>query len=682
MKRQMNCKAYRPQSNFTSAVLSRRRFIQLAGGVGATALAFHREMFAALTEQSAAIATADRFPYFRSIPVSYGLVKMQDTYWAPRQETVREVTVPWATKHFDEAGGLDEFKAHPKVYTTQFDRSDILAIRFIESLAAVAGLKRDNAIEELCEAWGEQEIDGQEADGYLKLSNWQPAERWKAVWWSHEDYAIGVYLEAAIGFKETTGNEAMYQSALRAVENMASEFLGSDRAYASGHEEIEQALMRLYGMTGNTKYLRLCGWLIGQRGRHEGRRSFGKYSQDHLPIKAQRTIEGHAVRAAYLFNGVTEYVGATGDAEYREAVLSIWDDFANRKMYLHGAGGNQSAKNEGYSSKPYFIPPNDTYGESCSIFGNFQWAHSLFRLTGDAKYLDTSERMLYNAFYASLSLRGDRFFYRNLVQTYEPAPRFDWHPCPCCPANIVTLFAKVGGYFYATDQNGILIKHYGACQADIPFASGVRLIQSTDYPWDGKITVRVEPNKTTAFALRLRKPGWAKSHTVQVNGETISATSQNGWLTLQRDWEMGDTVVLMFPMEVDRVTMPQEFKEYRNLTALQRGPIVYCLEEEDVDNFFDPLYIPKNSEFIAEYRSKFLGGVTVLLGELRKFNPAIENEISVPAMFVPYGVWGNRNVGGMRMWLPGIRRGNRLMDLLDQLPLDPDSSEATPHKDG
>jgi DUF1680 family protein len=648
----MGCNHEHPAVDTTLDVTSRRLFLK-----GATTsialLSTPRDLLAALAEEGAPIDADKRFPHFTSTPVSYFNVKMRDDFWAPRQSTLSRASVPWATRHFDESGGMDSFKLRPHDYTAKVRVGDLEAIKFIEAMAAVVGLHRDASIEGLTNAWGKEMIAAQTPDGYWPFG-WplatDPAKRWRAVWWSHEDYSLGHYLESSIGVRESTGDTAMYDSALRAIDNMAATFLGSTRAYAPGHEEIEQALMRLYGMTGTVKYLQLCGWLIAQRGHHESRPSYGKYSQDHLPVKDQRTIEGHAVRAAFLFNGVTEYVGATGDAAYREAVLSIWDDLVNHKMYLHGAGGVMSAKNEGYISEPDVIPPKDAYGESCSVFGNFQWAHNLFRLTGDASYIDTAERMLYNAFYASLSLNGDRFFYHNVAQKDEPVERFEWHPVPCCPPNIVKLFAKIGGFFYSTDKEGIFVKHYGSNEADIPFGEGVAIEQKTDYPWDGNINIRIVPKQPTEFSLRFRVPTWAKTHVVSINGVVLSTEPAHGWVTVRRHWKQHDTVELEFPMVIERVTMPARFKDYQDLAALQRGPIAYCIEQQDASVPVDWLYLPSQPELKAEHRSDLLGGVTVLKGTL----PQALNDHdpkAIPVMFIPYGVWNNRGPDTMSMWL-------------------------------
>ncbi len=635
-------------------MINRREFLHgTACGAGCALFAYEAS---AVTPDRRTLEA--RFPHFQSTPVSYMNVTMQDAFWAPRQRTIRDVTLPWATRHFDDAGGLDVLKQSPASYVARTRAGDLESIKFIEALASAAGVQRDAAVEKLIDAWGKRLIDGQGPDGYSAFGypmGADPARRWQALWISHEDYALGHYLESAIAYRDVTGNEAMYESAVRAVDNMASVFLGSDRAYAPGHQEIEQALMRLYGLTGDKKYLQLCGWLIDQRGRANGRRpSFGRYSQDHVPVRDQRTIEGHAVRAGFLFNGVTEYVGATGDKALQEAVLAIWSDLIEHKMYVHGASGNVSAKNEGYRSKPDYIPPDDTYGESCSVFANFQWAHSLFRLTGDARYLDAAERMLYNAFYASLSLRGDSYFYRNVAQVENPTPRHEWHGVPCCPPNIVKLFCKVGGFFYSTDSQGIFVKHYGASAAEIPFGSGVKLIQRTEYPWHGAVTLQVEPKRRASFALRLRVPEWARSHTLSVNGTKLDAPLERGWLVVQRKWQKGDLVELSLPMEIERVTMPPRFKEYADLVALKRGPIVYCLEGQDMPalEFNTWAYCSPDSGLTSEHRADLLGGVTVLRGELRQVNVLDGTEKALPAMWVPYGVWNNRTPGVMRIWMP------------------------------
>jgi DUF1680 family protein len=570
------------------------------------------------------------------------------------------------------------FKAAPATYRAADSVVNMEAIKLIEAMATIVGLERDPAIEGLTNAWIERLIHAQGTDGYLEehfppgLAH--PPLRWQPVWWSHEAYATGHYIDSAIAYREATGGELMYGSAVRAADNMVAELLDGQRAYTSGHPEIEQALMRLYGQTGDGRYLRLCKWFLDSRGHHEGRPSFGRMRLDDKPVNQQRTIEGHAVMAAYLWNGVTQYVAATGDPLYRDALLSVWDDFVNRKMYIHGAGGNASSRIEGYRNEPYCILPDDAYCESCSVFANFQWAHSLARLTGEAHYLDAAERMLYNAFYASLSIAGDASFYRNLIQVDAPSPRTQEFATSCCPPNIVKLCNKVGGFFYSTDAEGIYVNHYGASQAQIPWGDGVSLIQRTEYPWDGAIHLELKAATPRTFTLRLRLPAWASSHTLSLNGQRLDATTRQGWITVRRAWTAGDHLDLLLPMPVRRVTLPSQFAEYENRAALERGPIVYCLEEQDLEggvrnadyNILATLYIPADAQFAAEYRPELLGGVTVLRGELRQLQGETQAEDQpVRATFVPYGVWDNRTSGSMRVWL-GARKTSLVEMLLPE----------------
>jgi hypothetical protein len=660
----------------------RREFISYVGFLVGAAVA------ARFTSGDAALASSipsgsdvndrDRFPYFSSHPVSYLRVKLTDDFWAPRQKVTYDVSLDWISAGHDKSGGLREFRKNPAHYIAQVDPDEIEHVKFLESMATVIGVRHDPAVAAFLESWAKPIISGQGPDGYLASAfpagpaRPDPEHRWEAVSWSHEDFYIGSYLESAIAYREATGSNLLYRSAVHAADNMAESLADGHHAYTSGHPEIEQALMRLYELSGDQRYVRLCGFLLDQRGRHSERASFGPYSQDHIPVREQRTIEGHAVRAAFLFNGVTHYVGATGDAEYKEATLAVWDDFVNKKMYLHGAGGNKSARNEGYRKNPYCIPPDDTYGESCAAFANFQWAHSLFRLTGDASYIDVAERILYNVFYASLALSGDKSFYCNVAQTEPPDFRAEFTPtqrsskfaASCCPPNIVKLFNKVGGFIYSTDDDGVYVKHYCASVGEIPWRGGIlKLVQETKYPWDGTIAMTVTTASPETFSIRLRVPGWTKSHRLSINQRKIEAPLQSGWLVVRRLWRSGDRVELSLPMEIQRVTMPDQFVQYRNLAALQRGPIVYCLEQQDVQDanpapfpgaLLGTFYLPSDAPISAEHRPDFLGGVTVLHGEVRQVDDQ-GGEKPVRAMWVPYGVWANREPGEMRIWV-GARK--------------------------
>jgi uncharacterized protein len=398
---------------------------------------------------------------------------------------------------------------------------------------------------------------------------------------------------------------------------------------------------------------------------------------DEMPLKRRRAIAGHAVMASYLYDAATHYAAATGDAAYRTAALAVWRDMVDTKMYLHGGVGNASSKIEGYRSEPYCILPDDAYGETCASCANFIWAHSLFRLTGESGYLDVAERILYNGFLASLSLTGDASFYENVAQTSfvvnaaqmdRPQQRSASLATSCCPPNIVKLFNTLGGYLYSTDAEGILVKHFAQSEAQIPFGQGVSIEQHTQYPWEGLITFKIKSARAQRFRLRLRVPDWAKSCAVHLEGEDLRVAPQDGWIDIHRKWSGTTTVTLTLEMPIERVTLGPQFAEYENRAALKRGPIVYCLEEEDIDltppqegtdNYLGnlaSLYIPEDAKLTPEMRPELLGGVTVLSGEIKQLiDVGNDTERSRKAMFVPYAWWGNRKPGAMRIWL-GARR--------------------------
>jgi DUF1680 family protein len=259
--------------------------------------------------------------------------------------------------------------------------------------------------------------------------------------------------------------------------------------------------------------------------------------------------------------------------------------------------------------------------------------------------------MLYNAMYASLSLKGDTFFYQNLAEANELTERNAWHTCPCCPPNIVTLFAMIGGYFYSCDNDGIYIKHYGTSSADIPFGNGMKILQHANYPWDGKIKIEMTPKQASQQCiLRLRLPEWAENYHLSVNGIPVSLSPHKGWLEIDKKWNKGDVIALEMEMTIRKIHMSQEFTDYNGLVAFQRGPIVYCLEDKDMDAPVSSVYIPEKNVFSATHKKDLLGGVTVLEGSFIQPQADGSDKI-VPAKLIPYGVWANRGATRMKMWL-------------------------------
>jgi DUF1680 family protein len=592
---------------------------------------------------------SDPFPFFSSTPVPPMSVRLTGGFWGTRQDVVRTVTVPYIAEQMLSPGGTSTTEQVPVA-------GGFEAIKFVEAMATTLALAPDAQLAQRLTSWSHAIASTVGEDGYLGYAHpalsANPSERWVPEWHSHEDYALGHFVEAALAIHEVTGDPIPLDAARRAVEEFATATMDRDLPYTPGHAEIEQALTRLWASTGDKRALELCGWLISRRGRTDGRTSLGPYAQDHAPLEEQDAMAGHAVRAAFLFNGATEYVGATGDAGYRDAVVRLFDDLVSNRLYLHGGSGSISADNEGYRLD--LAPPqlDDCYGESCAVIGGIRWAHSIARLTGRADVLDIAERMLYNAFAASLSLDGDRFFYRNVAQQDEATGRFSWHPCPCCPPNIVKLITTVGGLLYSSDAEGLVINHFAASEAVVPVAGGTRVVQRTDYPWEGSIVVELHPPRASEFTVRVRIPGWSRGATVTVAGEPtdepVVEPVVDGWIRVRRTWKPGDELRLDLPLTTERCAPESSPDGAAGLTAIRRGPIVFCLEEQDVAAHVWRTVLPPDSELRTAAAAE-LGGATVVRTELSV--DSADGAQLVPATFVPYALWANRRPGAMRIWV-------------------------------
>ncbi len=603
-----------------------------------------------IIEAEETIPPEKRFPFYKTVSVDASAIEFKDNIWKPRQETLSNVGFDWMTRHFDRSGGFAAYRANPTGYRARLVGGGE-PIKMIEAAAEAIRLRKITDLDAYMQTWSDVYIERQADDGFLTFpALGRRKDRWENLRWSHVFYMHGHYLEAAIAMFQADGSRKMLDSARRSML-LIDETFGPDKKHgAPGHEEIELALMRYYGLTGEKRWLDLCRFFIEQRSDHRTREPFGEYAQDHKPVKDQRHVVGHAVRAGFLFAGVADVVGAIGDSALREATVAVWDDMVKRHQYITGGTGVYLANNEGYGP-PYLLPPDDAYAESCASVANVLWASRLFRLQPHGKYYDNIETILYNAFLDSLSLSGDRFYYTNHVQSEVPNPRDEWHSCPCCPPNITKLIGNVGQYFYSTDDDGIRINLYGDSVAIIPFASGnVVLEQRGGYPWNGDLQFALQETPEQPFSLRFRIPDGNGPRQCRVNGVDVMSEAKvvDGYLDIRRDWKKGDTVRLELPMEVHRVTMPKEFKEYRGLVAFKRGPVVYCAEEIDVGKKLFTVVVSEDTVWKAEYRNDFLGGCTVLKGTGKRWTGKKFDDI--PMTLVPYHLQSNRTPGEMRIW--------------------------------
>jgi DUF1680 family protein len=620
------------------------------------------------------------------VPVPFTAVRLTDSFWQPRLEINRTVTLPFVLRQCAETGRTDNFAkaagrmagAHEGYY---FNDSDVY--KALEGAAYTLHTHPDPALESQVDELIELIAAAQEEDGYLYTARTIDPEavtaeregltRWSNLPVNHELYNVGHLYEAAVAYYRATGKRSLLAVALRNAKLIGRVFGENGRHDVPGHEEIEIGLVKLYQVTGERSYLQLAQFFLDERGRHDRRAlshvtSRGAYAQDHLPVTGQREAVGHAVRAAYLYTGMADVAVLTGHEGYLAALQHIWQDVAAHKLHLTGGIG---ARHEGEAfGEAYELPDETAYNETCAAIGNILWHYRLFLLTGDGRLLDVLERTLYNGFLAGISLAGDRFFYPNPLAADGVWPfnkgfvdRQPWFACACCPPNVARFLPQLPQYLYATDDDHVYVNLYMANTAVLSHRlMPIRIRQVTDYPWNGRVQLTLDPERTAAFGLRLRLPGWAQNQpvpsdlyryadaspepvTIQVNGEGIRVEPVKGFVTINRTWQAGDTVEIMLPMPVRRVLCHEQVAANRGRVALERGPLVYCVEGVDNGRLND-LYLPDDAALTVEHRPDLLGGVMVIRGEGER-----------PFLAVPYYAWANRDVGEMAVWLP--RAGNQ-----------------------
>ncbi len=641
--------------------------------------------------------------------VSFTDVKVEDTFWAPRIKLNREKVLPHDFKYCETTGRINNFakaagRMEGKFQGIFFDDSDVYKV--IEGAAYTLAQQRDPTLEKTVDDVIDKIAAAQQPDGYLYTFytvNKTLDQRWTKEWEMHETYCAGHLFEAAVAYYQATGKRNLLDVAIRLADHIDSIF-GQDKKHdVPGHEEIELALVKLWRVTGQDRYLKLAEFFIAERGRSCGRKLHGEYDQDLVPVAQQREIVGHAVRAMYLYAGVADIAAVTGNQDYITTMDAIWRDVAQRKMYLTGGIG-PSAQNEGFTV-PYDLPNDSAYGETCAAIGMALWNQRMALLHADAKYADIVERVLYNGALSGVSLDGEKFFYVNPLASRGRHHRQAWFGCACCPVNVVRFLPTIGGYAYAHDGRNIYVNQYVAGRTKIDLKDKtVILTQQTRYPWDGAVKLTVEPTVSSEFVLQLRIPGWCEGPqspddlyqsvgkppdgavTLKVNGKAYrDFLRAKGYAGINRAWKKGDVVELDLTMPAHRVKAHPKVLADAGRVALQRGPIVYCLEGIDNGGVPRCLTLPATAAVHAEFRTDLLGGVTILAGDALLRVAGSEPPQRVKFTAVPYYAWNNRAPGQMVVWLsedPALAEPRPLPTLANQSNLSasykngPDTLEA------
>jgi DUF1680 family protein len=625
--------------------------------------------------------------------VNFKNVKLTGKFWSERLDTVLAKTIPSQYDKLVEYNMVESLKVvqppppltiprNNHNFTTQiFWDSDIG--KWIEAASYALAHGPDADIEKKIDNITDLLERAQLPDGYL--NTWyigrEIDKRWTNLRDNHELYNAGHMLEGAIAYFQTTGKRKLLSLMERYLDHIAKTLgpgEGQKHGYC-GHQEIEIALVKLYHVTRERRWLDLCAYFINERGKQphyfdiEARargadpkafvQKTHEYSQSHKPVREQTKVVGHAVRAFYMYTAMADLAAELDDKALKKACEVLWRDAIETKMYVT-AGFGPSASNEGFTSD-YDLPNDTAYAETCATVAMILFAQRMLNLDLDRQYADIMELGLYNGGLSGLSYEGTHYFYENKLESGGKDRRWAWHTCPCCTMNVSRLVASIGGYFYSTGKDLIAVHLYGGAETTVQLGDNtIGIAEASNYPWDGKISIRISPAKLAAFTVKLRIPAWAeKKAKASVNGKPvqIARNLQKGYLTIERTWRKGDVIRLDLPMDVRRIYANPLVRADQGKVALARGPLVYCVEQKD--NGKTPvatLVLPRKAK-ITDARKGLFGGITVLKAKGKAMSrkgwesslylnlPPVSGQATITA--VPYYTWNNRGPNAMRVWI-------------------------------
>lgn len=636
-------------------------------------------------------------------------VKIEDNFWSRYAELVRKVVIPYqwevindrvndaepshAIKNFRIAAGLETGEFEGMVFQDSDVSKWLEAVGF--SLQVHPDMELEKTADEVIDILGM----AQQPDGYLNtyFTLKEPDKKWSNLAECHELYCAGHFIEAAVSYYNATHKRKILHIACALADCINNTFgpeEGKIHGY-DGHEEVELALVKLYKITGEKKYLSLSKYFIDERGRKPNffdlewekrgktnfwpggsMRNFHKsYFQAHLPVRQQNTAEGHAVRLVYMCSAMADIAAKTNDPELYEACKKILENIVSKRMYVTGGIGSVSI-GEAFTFD-YDIPNDTAYAETCASIGLIFFAYRMLLIEAKSSYADVMERALYNTVIGGMSLDGKRFFYvnplevnpeaceKNAIMQHVKPTRQKWFACACCPPNIARLLTSLGQYIYTVNNDAVYIHLYIGGEASIEVGgNNIRLSQETEYPWDEKVKIKVSVEKEKEFTAALRIPGWCSEAEVMVNDEIIDIRENkiNGYVLISRVWKNEDIIQLVLKMPVVRVRANPKVRADSGKVCIQRGPIIYCLEEADNGSELQEIYLPEDSKLETSFEENLLGGVmTVKAKAIRISNSNWGNELyraevkeeykPVEIKFIPYYSWANRSVGEMTVWV-------------------------------
>lgn len=581
--------------------------------------------------------------------IDFSHVKINDNFWSPRLSKHVSATLPVCIDQIEnQTGRIRNFEnaakgegEHSGIF---FDDSDVY--KALEGMAYSLINNPDPELEKKADEWIDKFAAAQQPDGYINTFYTLTGldKRWTNMD-KHEMYCAGHMIEAGVAYYQATGKRKLLDVCIRMTDHMMSQFGPGKRHWVPGHEEIELALVKLYQTTQEQKYLDFAYWLLEERGHGHGTMGDeGKwdpvYYQDIVPVRQLTDISGHAVRCMYLYCGMADVAALKNDTGYIAAIDRLWDDVVHRNMYITGGIGS-SRDNEGFT-EDYDLPNLDAYCETCASVGMVLWNQRMNQLTGDSKYIDVLERSLYNGALAGISLGGDRFFYVNPLESKGDHHRQEWYGCACCPSQLSRFLPSIGNYIYASSDDALWVNLYIGNTGQIRIGeTDILLTQETDYPWDGSVKLTISTSQPLEKEIRLRIPNWCKTYDLSINGKRINVSEEKGYAVI-KDWKSQDVIALDMDMPVEIVAADPHVKENFGKRAIQRGPLVYCMEEIDNPVYFDQIQLSPSTTFQTAFVSDILNGIKTI-----KTNGRAQS-----ATFIPYYAWDNRKAGKMRVWIP------------------------------
>ena len=655
-------------------------------------------------------------------------VQVNDQFWKQRLDVMRNTTITYAFQKVSDAGQIRNFEYAGKIVSGEAQVGDLTfqsgqpyddaeVYKVLEGASYVLKTQPNAELEAYCDGVIDKICSAQEPDGYLQtnftihnpLHPWYNGAKWTSDWnLSHETFNVAELVEAAIAYYQATGKDKLLNCAKRAADNMLSVFNDEGIKMAPGHAVIEMALVRLYELTREERYLQGCKFFLDCRGIRQfdptssDQRVNGKYWQDHLPAIDQRTAEGHAVRALYFYSGMADWVRYSGDQDYETAVTAIWNNIASKKFYITGGFGARD-NNESFG-EDYELPNSSAYCETCASVAGSMFNLRMFRLHGEGKYIDMLERALYNTVLDGYGIQGTTFYYPNRLASSERGdPRSQWFGTSCCPTNLCRLIPSVPGYIYATDDDALYWNLFVASMATATVGNATfGITVSGSYPYKGelKLTFNSIEGDATGKILKVRIPGWAVNKPVEsdlyayvnptttpvvikINGSQVDYTVQDGYALLQKEWQEGDYVELSLPMDIHQVVANQNVKSDKGMCSYERGPLVYCAEGLDNNDKLPNIYIEEGATGTASIgpstvTTLFKGGLQQLRinGKTATLNGEELNIANRLVRLIPYFSRAHRAATSMQVWIPvDASKIERPIDYIDEVKICNSASE-------